>query len=227
MMGIWCDGKKWRARPSGYKGKDGEKIEPKAKQKRMDRDDVGALHQLDNVVRDALMAVLFDKRMYYRSQYDGDEQRQQAQYRVLERVGSKEELEGVLQQLDMTSKGAREELLKHQLLIRYVGFKSAPKKSWSCAKEGRKGTEEELRASLEVLLEIEKNAPLTGRLEVQFEASKQKVLGDEVAPQRARLDEELKLKAAANVESSAEAAYLPRAVRVSGGELVCAHGHVD
>ena len=43
----------------------------------MDRDDVGALHQLDNVVRDALMAVLFDKRMYYRSQYDGDEQRQQ------------------------------------------------------------------------------------------------------------------------------------------------------
>ena len=224
MMGIWCDGKKWRARPSGYKGKDGEKIEPKAKQKRMDRDDVGALHQLDNVVRDALMAVLFDKRMYYRSQYDGDEQRQQqgrntrrstqakkgraklenslmeqAQYRVLERVGSKAELEGVLQQLDMTSKGAREELLKHQLLIRYVGFKSAPKKSWSCAKEGRKGTEEELRASLEVLLEIEKNAPLTGRLEVQFEASKQKVLGDEVAPQRARLDEELELKAAANV----------------------------
>ena len=77
LMGIWCDGKKWRARPSGYKGKDGEKIEPKAKQKRMDRDDVGALHQLDNVVRDALMAVLFDKRMYYRSQYDGDEQRQQ------------------------------------------------------------------------------------------------------------------------------------------------------
>ena len=70
LMGIWCDGKKWRARaPSGYKGKDGEKIEPKAKQKRMDRDDVGALHQLDNVVRDALMAVLFDKRMYYRSQY--------------------------------------------------------------------------------------------------------------------------------------------------------------
>ena len=64
LMGIWCDGKKWRARPSGYKGKDGEKIEPKAKQKRMDRDDVGALHQLDNVVRDALMAVLFDKRMY-------------------------------------------------------------------------------------------------------------------------------------------------------------------
>jgi hypothetical protein len=48
---------------------------------------------------------------------------------------------------------------------------------------------------------------------VQFEASKQKALGDEVAPQRARLDEELELKAAANVESSAEAAYLPRALR--------------
>jgi hypothetical protein len=99
-------------------------------------------------------------------------------------------------------------------------FKSAPKKSWSCAKEGRKGTEEELRASLEVLLEIEKNAPLTGWLEVQFEASKQEFLGDEVAPQRARLDEELELKAAANVESSAEAAYIcipsPRAVRESG-----------
>jgi hypothetical protein len=195
------------------------------------------------------MAVLFDKGKYYRSQYDGDEQRQQqgrstrrstqakkgraklenglmeqAQYRVLERVSSKEELESVLEQLDMTSKGAREELLKHQLLIRYVGFKlfkSAPKKSWSCAKEGRKGTEEELRASLEVLLEIEKNAPLTGRLEVQFEASKQEFLGDEVAPQRARLDEELELKAAANVESSAaKAAYIcipsPRAVRESG-----------
>jgi hypothetical protein len=127
---------------------------------------------------------------------------------VLERVGSKEELEGVLQQLDMTSKGAREELLKHQLLIRYVDFKSAPKKSWSCAKEGRKGTEEELRASRRT-----RRSRGGWRSEVQFEASKQKVLGDEVAPQRARLDEELELKAAANVESSAEAAYLPRAVR--------------
>jgi hypothetical protein len=45
----------------------------------MDRDDEGALHQLGHVVRDALMAVLFEKRTHCRSQYDGDEQRQQQQ----------------------------------------------------------------------------------------------------------------------------------------------------
>ena len=115
MMGIWCDGQKWRARPDGYKNKGGEVIIAKGKRKRMDRDDEGALHQLDHVVRDALMSVLFEKRAHYRSQYDGDEKRQQkgrnerrsrqakkgkaklenslmeqAQYRVLERVSSKE-----------------------------------------------------------------------------------------------------------------------------------------
>jgi hypothetical protein len=125
----------------------------KGKRKRMDRDDEGALHQLGHVVRDALMTVLFEKRTHCRSQYDGDEQRQQqgrnrrrcaqakkgkgelenslmeqAQYRVLERVSSKEELEGVLAQPEMKSKVAKEELLQHQLLIRYNDFKSVPTK---------------------------------------------------------------------------------------------------
>jgi hypothetical protein len=52
-------------------------ITAKGKRKRMDRDDECALHQLDHVVRDALMSVLFEKRAHYRSQYDGDEKRQQ------------------------------------------------------------------------------------------------------------------------------------------------------
>ena len=238
LMGIWCDGQKWRARPDGYKSKGGEVIIAKGKRKRMDRDDEGALHQLDHVVRDALMSVLFEKRAHYRSQYDGDEKRQQkgrnerrsrqakkgkaklenslmeqAQYRVLERVSSKEELESVLARPDMNSKVAKEELLKHQLLIRYNGFKSVPKKSWSCAEDGRKGTPEELQKTLEEVLEGEKTKPLKDRLEVQFDAPKQKVLGEEATHQRQQLDEQMKLKAAANIESSAEAAYLPRAVR--------------
>jgi hypothetical protein len=50
-------------------------------------------------------------------------------------------------------------------------------------------------------------------LEVQFDAPKQKVLGEEATHQRQQLDEQMKLKAAANIESSAEAPYLPRAVR--------------
>jgi hypothetical protein len=67
-MGIWCDGQKWRALPDGYKSKGGEVIIAKGNRKRMDRDDEGALHQLDHVVRDALMSVLFEKRAHYRSQ---------------------------------------------------------------------------------------------------------------------------------------------------------------
>jgi hypothetical protein len=147
--------------------------------------DEGALHQLDHVVRDALMPVLFEKRAHYCSQYGGDEKRQQkgrnerrsrqakkgkaklenslkeqAQYRVLERISSKEELESVLARPDMNSKVAKEELLKHQLLIRYNGFKSVPKKSWSCAADGRKGTPEELQKTLEEVLEGEKTKPL-------------------------------------------------------------------
>jgi hypothetical protein len=54
---------------------------------------------------------------------------EQAQYRVLERVGSKEELEGVLARPEMKRrKVAKEELLQHQLLIRYNDFKSVPTK---------------------------------------------------------------------------------------------------
>ena len=214
------------------------KIAPKAKRKKMDRDDTGMLHTLDEVVRAALLAVLVVKRAHYRGQYDGDEKvqtkgrrtrrlaqakkgkaklenslKEQAQYRVLERISSKEELESVLARPEMKTKVAKEELLKHQLLVRYSGFKSVPKKSWSCAADGRKGTPEELQETFEEVLEGEKTKPLTGRLEVQFEAPKQKVLGDEPTHQCQQLNEEMKLKAAANIESSAEAAYLPRAAR--------------
>jgi hypothetical protein len=131
----------------------------------------------------------------------------------------------------MKSKGARGELLKHQLLIRYAGFKSAPQKSWSCAKEGRKGTEEGLRASLEVLLEIEKNAPLTGRLEVQFEASKHIHAG---GPWRrggaSARERDLTRNWSYRLLQMLGVVLRPHTspVRcVSGGESACAHGHVD
>ena len=60
---------------------------------------------------------------------------------------------------------AKEGLLKDQLNIRYLGFESAEKQPWSCAKEGRKGTWQELEPMLVAVLEAEEKGPgLTGRL---------------------------------------------------------------
>jgi hypothetical protein len=145
---------------------------------------------------------------------------EQAQYRVLERITSKEELQSVLARPAFdNSKAKKEALLKDQLLIRYVGFprEAVPKKSWSCAKEGRTGSWEELKVTLEELLEGEIATPLAwDRLVVPVSAlksAKLPQLGETVTHQRKLLDEALQQKAASSTETSADAAYTPRAAR--------------
>jgi hypothetical protein len=163
-------------------------IVPKAKRRKLDGDETGMFNRLHKTASDALMTMIRAKRLYFRRQYDGDEQDQslmrsarrkvqadkgrekaehtameQAQYRVLERITSKEELQSVLASPAFEkSKGKKEALLKDQLLIRYVGFprEAVPKKSWSCKKEGRTGSVEELKVTLEELLEGEIATPL-------------------------------------------------------------------
>jgi hypothetical protein len=54
---------------------------------------------------------------------------EKAQYRVLERITSKGGLQIVLARPSMKSKARKEALLKDQLLVRYTGFESVPKRS--------------------------------------------------------------------------------------------------
>ena len=118
----------------------------------------------------------------------------QQQYTVLERVTTKTQLEEVLQVLKTPAK--KEGMLKDQLMIRYVGFESVDKKSWSCAKEGRTGSWQELKGTFEVVLEGEESTPLRwGRLGVPasaLEADKDQCLGEEPSLQRQELAKELK-----------------------------------
>jgi len=157
----------------GNKRADGKAIVPQCKRRKLDGDETGMFNRLHKTASDALMTMIRAKRLYFRRQYDGDEQDQslmrsarrkvqadkgrekaehtameQAQYRVLERITSKEELQSVLARPAFdNSKAKKEALLKDQLLIRYVGFprEAVPKKSWSCKKEGRTGSVRSLR----------------------------------------------------------------------------------
>jgi hypothetical protein len=228
------DGQKHHER-GGYR-RGGEVIVPKAKRRKLDGDETGMFNRLHKTVSDALMTMVRAKRLHFRRQYDGDEQDQslmrsarrkvqadkgrekaehtameQAQYRVLERITSKEELQSVIARPSFdNSKAKKEALLKDQLLIRYVGFprEAVPKKSWSCAKEGRSW--EELKVTLEELLEGEIATPLAwDRLVVPVSAlksAKLPQLGETVTHQRKLLDEALQQKAASSIETSADAA---------------------
>ena len=138
---------------------------------------------------------------------------EQAQYQVLERITSKEELQSVLARPAFDkSKGMKEALLKDQLLIRYVGF------PWEAVpKKGRTVSWEELKSTLEELLEGEIATPLAWDwLVVPVSALKSAnlpQLGETVTHQRKLLDEALHQKASSSTEISADAAYTPRAAR--------------
>ena len=183
---IWSRGFTWHARGS-YK-RDGKAIEPKGKRRKLDGQEVRILEKLGNKVRDSLVSMVGKQRKHFRKQYDGDEEKQRvarrvrrkeagkrgrekqdkrgmlkAQYMVMERVTTKQQLGKVLEELK--SAAAKEGLLKDQLNIRYLGFESAEKQPWSCAKAGRKGTWQELEPMLVAVLEAEEKGPgLTGRL---------------------------------------------------------------
>jgi hypothetical protein len=239
INGDWCSGKQWHARGS-YIGRDGKQIEPKTKRRKLDRDEEGMLAQLGQEVSDSLVTMVGKKRKHFRFQYDGDESRQrkaskvrrqatgkkgrekqqaklmdQQQYTVLERVTTKTQLEEVLQVLKTPAK--KEGMLKDQLMIRYVGFESVDKKSWSCAKEGRTGSWQELKGTFEVVLEGEESTPLRwGRLGVPasaLEADKDQCLGEEPSLQRQELAKELKEQRVEAGVSAAAAAFVPRAAR--------------
>ena len=245
INGDWC-GVVYHARggSGAYKSKrTGEKIEPKEKRRKLERDEKGQLSELDEGAQNSLMTMIFKKRKHFREQYAADEEKQvsgraerrkrtgekgrrkqekaeleRAQYLVMERVTTKEELAlGLgLKAKGMRSAAAKTRLLQEQLNIRYRGFQSVPKQSWSCAKEGRKGTWEELKATLEAVLEGEKDKPLQGRLEVEasaLQSAKLPVLGAESSKQAQQLDSELQERIGNNAATSAEAAFIPRAAR--------------
>ena len=247
LNGDWCTGKQWHARGS-YNDKAGEKIVRKEKRRKLDRDEAGILEELGEEVRDSLVSMVGKQRKHFRTQYDGDESRQRvarrnrrqavgkkgrekqevklmqgAQYMVMERVTTKAELARVLKLKELKSDAAKEGLLKDQLNIRYLGFSSVDKKSWSCAAEKRTGSVKELTETLGVVLEAEAKAKagereyLAGRLSVASSelllSEKLQCLGAEPTVQRTQLDQELKGRQAEQTMSSAEAAFIPRAAR--------------
>jgi hypothetical protein len=120
----------------GYK-RDGKKaVVPQCKRRELDGDEKGMFNRLHKTASDALMTMIRAKRLYFRRQYDGDEQDQslmrsarrkvqaerageggahpvmeQAQYRVLERITSKEELQSALARPAFEKSKAKKEAL--------------------------------------------------------------------------------------------------------------------
>ena len=53
----------------GLSKRTGEKIEPKEKRRKLERDEKGQLSELDEGAQDSLMTMIFKKRKHFREQY--------------------------------------------------------------------------------------------------------------------------------------------------------------